>query len=342
MASEPQTNPERDAPSSDENGGAEQPKARRAAPKRARGAATGSTAGGRKAPTQRAAAKTNPANGVAAALAEGVTSAASGAASAVTDAPGAIRKRAGKLVETVRGGAQDAAGKVHDAADTMQHAAEGALRTARAKVKDVLPERRAGRKTAAKADPKTKAARKGAGTGTVIGIAAAGIAAGVALNLGRKAAVQAPSALAGDWFEAVKGEHRAAIALFDALQSTTDAQTHRRSVLLIQLKHALTKHALTEENVIYPALREASEIGKGEADKLNHEHGYVKDYLYHLEMMSNGDAGFLAKVAEFRSDLEAHIREEETDVFPALHAKLGDAKNKVITLAANKEGFKAA
>jgi len=179
----------------------------------------------------------------------------------------------------------------------------------------------------------------GGTTGIVLGAAAAGVVAGVVANLGRKAVVQAPSALGGDWFEALKAEHKAALGLFDAIQATKDEQTLRRSILLTQLKHALGKHAFTEENVIYPELRDHG--GKTDADELNKEHGYVKQYLYDLEKMDNSSPEFLKKVAAFRADLEDHIRDEETRIFPQLHAKLGD-KNKAVTAAANKEGFKLA
>jgi hemerythrin superfamily protein len=177
------------------------------------------------------------------------------------------------------------------------------------------------------------------GTGIVLGAAAAGIVAGVVANLGRKAIVQAPTALAGDWFEGLKAEHKMALGLFDAIQATKDEQTVRRTVLLTQLKHALGKHAFTEENVIYPELRDNGEAG--DADELNTEHGYVKQYLYDLEQLDNSSPEFLKKVAAFRGDLEDHIRDEETRIFPALHAKLGE-KNKAVTAAANKEGFKLA
>ena len=177
------------------------------------------------------------------------------------------------------------------------------------------------------------------GAGFVLGAAAAGIVAGVVANLGRKAIVQAPTALAGDWFEGLKAEHKMALSLFDAIQATKDEQTVRRTVLLTQLKHALGKHAFTEENVIYPELRDNGEAG--DADELNSEHGYVKQYLYDLEQLDNSSPKFLEKVAAFRADLEDHIRDEETRIFPALHAKLGE-KNKAVTAAANKEGFKLA
>lgn len=180
----------------------------------------------------------------------------------------------------------------------------------------------------------------GGATGAMIGAAAAGVAVGLMANLGRKTAVQAPTFLAGDWDEALAAEHAATLKLFDALQATTEKNTTKRSMLLMQLKHALAKHALQEENAVYPALRDAGQ--KDEADHLNHDHGYVKQYLYDLDNMPNESPAFLAKVAEFRAAIEEHVREEENDIFPKLKAKLSPEKNKALTAAMNKEGFKLA
>ena len=110
--------------------------------------------------------------------------------------------------------------------------------------------------------------------------------------------------------------------------------------LLMQLKHALSKHALEEENVVYPALREGGD--KEQADQLNKEHGYVKQYLYELENMPRDDARWLAKAGELRRDLEQHMADEEERIFPALKARLGTERNARLTSAVNKEGFKLA
>ena len=66
-------------------------------------------------------------------------------------------------------------------------------------------------------------------TASLVGAAAAGLAAGLAVNLGRKMAVQAPSTMAGDWLDAIKLEHKMALALFDQLQATGDDATGKRS-----------------------------------------------------------------------------------------------------------------
>ncbi|SOB78510.1 Hemerythrin HHE cation binding domain-containing protein [Sphingomonas guangdongensis] len=188
--------------------------------------------------------------------------------------------------------------------------------------------------------PAAKSAATETNYGALAGAAAGGLALGVLAMLGRKAAVQAPTALAGDWDQALAAEHKAVLKLFDALQATDSTNTVKRSVLLTQMKHALAKHALEEENVIYPALREAGEVAG--ADELNAEHGYVKQYLYELENMPNNSDQFLTTVAKFRADIEDHMREEEEDLFPRVKAKLSAEKNKQLTLAMNKEGFKLA
>lgn len=178
------------------------------------------------------------------------------------------------------------------------------------------------------------------GTGRMLAAAAVGAAAGAAAMFGRKFLVQGISAAQGDWDEALAAEHRIVAELFDALEATSDNQTAKRTLHLTQIKHALGKHALEEENVIYPALREHQEIAA--ADTLNTEHGYVKTYLYELENMPKEGPAFLAKVREFRTILEAHIREEENEIFPALKRRLSEVDNGKLTHAINREGLKLA
>ena len=233
---------------------------------------------------------------------------------------------------TLAGGGAAVAGAARKAASGTRRASASARRT-------VAAAPAAGRRVASTGVKQAgKAARSR--TAATLGVAAAGLVAGVALNLGRKVAVQAPSALTGDWFEAVKAEHAAALVLFEQIQKTSDAQGGKRSTLLAQLKHALSKHAFMEENVLYPALREWGD--KADADKLNHDHGYVKQYLYELENLDSASPAFLAKVVEFRATIEEHMREEENAIFPPLHAALGADKNAKLTAQANKEAFKLA
>jgi hemerythrin superfamily protein len=177
-------------------------------------------------------------------------------------------------------------------------------------------------------------------TTALVGTVVAGAALGIAAMIGRKFAVQAPTYFAGNWDEALAAEHKATMAIFDALEATSTSNTTKRSMLLTQLKHALAKHALEEENTVYPALRNAGL--DDEADRLTTDHGYVKQYLYDLTNCPNDSVRFLQILGEFRSDVERHVQEEETTLFPELKAKLSTEENKALTTAMNREGFKLA
>jgi hemerythrin superfamily protein len=176
--------------------------------------------------------------------------------------------------------------------------------------------------------------------GVIAGAALAGAAIGIAANVGRKLFVQFSSGAAGDWLDALKAEHQAALALFDKIEATDDSQTMMRSHLLTKLKYALDRHAVEEENVIYPALREANLAH--DADALNSEHGYVKTYLYELETLPKGNPDWLARVRDFRAMIHEHMRMEEEEVFPGFRQSLSPEQNARLTSMMNKEGFKAA
>lgn len=180
----------------------------------------------------------------------------------------------------------------------------------------------------------------GGSTGALVGAAVAGAAFGLAANYGRKMLMQSPAFVSGNWDDALKTEHKMTLTLFDQMEATGDDAASTRAGLLAKIKYALSKHALQEENVVYPAMREANEAH--DADELNGEHGYVKTYLYELENMDKTSPDFLARVRDFRTLLEGHIRNEEDNIFPRLRASMSDEQNRKLTLAMNREGLKLA
>lgn len=173
-----------------------------------------------------------------------------------------------------------------------------------------------------------------------VGAVAIGAGLGLALALGRKIMVQAVSGASGDWMAALKIEHKLAAGIMDKMAETGNTETVKRNMLLAALKHALGKHAFQEENVIYPALREVHE--EAEADELNDDHGYIKTYLYRLEMMPKDSPEWLNILADFRALLDKHVREEEDEIYPPFHQKMTAEQNRKLTLTMNKEGFKLA
>ena len=178
------------------------------------------------------------------------------------------------------------------------------------------------------------------GLGAAAGAAAVGFIAGVAANHARKAAVQGLEATKGDWFEVLKAEHRLVDGLFEKLLATEDNQVVQRTKLLLALEQALGKHALQEEDVVYPHLRMAGI--ESEAKELQAEHGDVKTYLHELEMMPKDDPKWLSRVREFHKLIQHHVKEEEEEIFPRFKAKLSHEENSNLTKRMHLEGMKLA
>ena len=176
--------------------------------------------------------------------------------------------------------------------------------------------------------------------GPIIAAARGGAAIGFAANFGRKLITQAVSGIAGDWDEVLATEHDMTLAVFDKMLATDSTQTWKRSMLLMQLTHALDKHAHEEEMVVYPALRDAGQTT--EADQLNSEHGYIKTFLYDLGQMGPEAPNWLEKVREFRALVAEHAKMEEEQVFPAFKRGMDEEQNAKITALVNKDGFWAA
>ena len=170
---------------------------------------------------------------------------------------------------------------------------------------------------------------------------AVGFGLGLAASVGRKAAVQAITVAAGDWFDGLKAEHKLAMGIIEVLEKTGDDERKKRAALLLSLQHALGKHAIQEEDVIYCALRVLGDVI--DADKLGAEHNsQVKQGLYDLEQIDKTSPAWLARLAQLKADIEHHVREEEDVVFPRLRDKLSAEENRKLTNRMNREGFKVA
>jgi hemerythrin superfamily protein len=175
--------------------------------------------------------------------------------------------------------------------------------------------------------------------GAVIAGAAVGFLAGLAVSPARKALMEGAEALAGDWADVLTAEHHAVEALFDALQATHETQTARRQLLLTQIAHALNKHAIQEENVIYPALRR---IDEAEARRLFSDHADIKTLLSELQYdIEKDDPRWIEKVRALALEVTEHAREEEDEVFPRMRA-MGEEVNASLTRRLHWEGLKVA
>jgi hemerythrin superfamily protein len=172
--------------------------------------------------------------------------------------------------------------------------------------------------------------------GALAGVAIGGAALAFAANFGRKMIVESMSASA-HWAKTLATEHDMVLKAFDKALETDDSQTTQRTMLLTKIAHALDKHAYSEEHVIYPAIRESNSVA--DAEKLEHEHGEVKEFLYRLKNMEAGDPAWLDTMREFRTSVAAHAKLEEEQIFPQLESEIGEELNKRLTKDLAKASF---
>lgn len=180
----------------------------------------------------------------------------------------------------------------------------------------------------------------GGNTAPLLGALAAGAAIGIGANWARKFLMQQSESMAAgnEWDQILAAEHKATLATFDMLLATDDTDIGKRTALVKKLSYALEKHAHMEESIVYPALRQANETV--DADHLEHEHGYVKTFLYELDNMAKDSPTFMSRVREFRDLVASHASMEEQQVFPRFRQGMSEDQNKKITGLMNKEGMK--
>jgi len=88
-----------------------------------------------------------------------------------------------------------------------------------------------------------------------------------------------------------------------------------KAELVQQICMELTVHAQVEEEIFYPAAREAIEE-QDLLDEAEVEHASVKDLIAQLQGMRPGDELYDAKVTVLGEYVDHHVKEEEKQMFP--------------------------
>jgi hemerythrin superfamily protein len=78
----------------------------------------------------------------------------------------------------------------------------------------------------------------------------------------------------------------------------------------------LTVHAQIEEEIFYPALRDARPDAAALLDEAETEHGHVKDLVDRIRGHGAADDALDALVAELARSVEHHVKEERDQLFP--------------------------
>lgn len=141
----------------------------------------------------------------------------------------------------------------------------------------------------------------------------------------------------------LKADHRMVEELFSQIESSRNAE--EIAELLVAVQTALSVHARIEEEVFYPAIREAIGGDRDGADLLNEaaiEHGSLKHCMVDISTTSDNDQFYRARIKVLKEYVNHHVKEEEEKLMPLAEASGVDLDALGSVLAERRETLLAA
>jgi iron-sulfur cluster repair protein YtfE (RIC family) len=126
-------------------------------------------------------------------------------------------------------------------------------------------------------------------------------------------------------FDMLEKDHEEAKALIAKIEGTTERARKTREQAFAKLSHALEMHMQFEEKVVYPALRKIPQF-KDQIAEAVEEHSGAKKILKKLQRTDPGEEEWISDLGHLKQDLEHHIKEEETELFPQSRKPLGEER----------------
>jgi hemerythrin superfamily protein len=125
-----------------------------------------------------------------------------------------------------------------------------------------------------------------------------------------------------DAISLLQNDHRKVERLFARFEKLTPRAVKTMRDLNEQIIHELSVHAVIEEQVLYPAIRDA--VPAAEADVLEalEEHHVVKWTLSELDGMDPEHERFRPKMMVLIESVRHHVEEEEGELFPQVRSAL--------------------
>ena len=144
-----------------------------------------------------------------------------------------------------------------------------------------------------------------------------------------------------DAVDLLDADHKGVKSLFIEFNALCEdeAPASEKQALALKICRELTVHAQLEEEIFYPAVREAT----GDDPLLDEavlEHAEAKALIAQIEEMEPGDEAFDTTVQELGQDIDHHVLEEREQIF--LKARLADLdlRGMVPALVKRKEQLK--
>lgn len=118
-------------------------------------------------------------------------------------------------------------------------------------------------------------------------------------------------------------DHADVKSMFEQYEELGERAHAAKKKLAQKICLELTKHATAEEEIFYPAVREAGGDTEDLVDEATVEHASAKDLIAQILAMEPTEELYDAKVKVLSELIEHHVQEEEDEMFPkARKAKL--------------------
>jgi len=111
-------------------------------------------------------------------------------------------------------------------------------------------------------------------------------------------------------------QHREVSDMFEQFENMSDRAKASKLKLTEKICTALILHTTIEEEIFYPAVREAVKKSDDMVDEAVVEHASAKELIQQLQEMNPDDDLYDAKVKVLGEQIEHHVEEEEEEMFP--------------------------
>ena len=119
-----------------------------------------------------------------------------------------------------------------------------------------------------------------------------------------------------DAIELLTQDHQTVKDLFEQYAGLSDRSLASKRKLALKICQELSKHAMVEEEIFYPAVRDASRSNADLVDEAIVEHASAKELIAQIVAMEAGEDLYDAKVKVLSEQIDHHVLEEEGEIFP--------------------------
>ncbi|GAQ64336.1 hemerythrin domain-containing protein [Streptomyces scabiei] len=123
----------------------------------------------------------------------------------------------------------------------------------------------------------------------------------------------------GDVIAELTTDHGEVEEMFGEIEALPSGDP-RLKVCVDKVTIELVRHSVAEEAYLYPAVREHVPDGDAIADRELEDHAEAERTLKALERCEADDPDFHLLVTQLMTEIRAHIRDEEENLFPRLRA----------------------